>query len=110
MSAGGIATKRMTVAPAGLNSSLGGMKGGLNFNKSKKDEEMEMNKSIPQDSEKSSIGGKLEKLDIQPKVEDAPMEDLQDVFSGKIPQNQPQEDVDMDPMEDDVAQVSNSSP
>jgi hypothetical protein len=33
MSNGGIATKRMTVAPGGLNSSLGGMKQ-LNFNKS----------------------------------------------------------------------------
>lgn len=38
------------------------------------------------------------------------MEDLQDVFAGKIPQNEPQEDVDMDPMEDDVAQVTNASP
>lgn len=64
MSAGGVGTKRMTVAPGGLNNSLGGLKG-LNFKKKKEDEEM--NKSLPQqESEKSSIGGKLEKLDIQP--------------------------------------------
>ena len=51
MSGGGFGTKRMTVAPAGLNSSLGGLKG-LNFNKSNTKNE-EMNKSLPQnDSEK----------------------------------------------------------
>lgn len=73
MSGGGIGAKRMTVAP-GLNNSLGGLKG-LNFNKSGVSKNDSMNNSIPkqEQSEKSSIGGKLEKLDIKPKQEDEPM-------------------------------------
>ena len=46
-----------------------------------------MNRSLPQqESEKSSIDGKLEKLEIEPKVEDAPMENLQNVFAGRVEQ------------------------
>lgn len=124
MSSGGFAAKRMTVAP-GLSSSLGGSKG-LRFNQSGAKEDSSMNQSLPpknDDSEKQSLGssitGKLgrlgfdrEEVPLKKPFEDVAMEgvndvDMQDVFAGRG--GEPQEDVDMDREEDEVAQVTNVS-